>query len=97
MLLTSLHRYFRFLTAADQRRFLESCHAELPKRPRLQLDAAEYERLCREVLERDHCQLCGNPANLHVHHVKPRSWRGHDGEENLTTVCSECHRSIRQG
>ncbi len=33
MLLTSLHRYFRFLPRLDQRQFIEDCCAQLPKAP----------------------------------------------------------------
>jgi hypothetical protein len=33
ILLASLHRYFRFLTAHQQHQFVEACRAELPKAP----------------------------------------------------------------
>ena len=65
-----------------------------PKRPRFRLDRDSYERLCRQVLERDgwRCQNCGNSTNLQVHHVCPRSLLGDDIGENLIVLCSSCHR-----
>ena len=67
-----------------------------PKRPRLQLDREAYQLLYRQVLQRDgwRCQFCGNRRNLQVHHILPRSQSGDDTEENLTTLCSECHDQV---
>ncbi len=68
----------------------------LPKRPRIQLDREEYEQLSRQVLRRDcwRCQQCGSRINLEVHHIQLRSQSGDDVEENLITLCSECHDQI---
>ncbi len=63
------------------------------KNPRLRLDANNYRNLHRQVLERDNwrCQACGNMQNLQVHHLKHRSQSGDDEEQNLITLCAECH------
>ena len=63
------------------------------KSPRLRLDATSYRELHRQVLERDgwHCQNCGSMHNLQVHHLKFRSQSGSDVEQNLITLCSNCH------
>jgi 5-methylcytosine-specific restriction endonuclease McrA len=67
-----------------------------PKRPRLQLDPEAYQQLHQQVLRRDgwRCQQCGSRTNLQVHHIKPRTQAGDDVEENLITLCSECHRGL---
>ena len=67
-----------------------------PKSPRLRLNAENYSELHRQVLERDkwRCQMCGSMQNLQVHHLKFRSHSGGDVEENLITLCAECHARI---
>jgi 5-methylcytosine-specific restriction endonuclease McrA len=64
-----------------------------PKAPRLRLDSLSYESLRQQILRRDgwRCQFCGTMSNLEVHHRKFRSRSGSDSEENLITLCSECH------
>jgi len=66
------------------------------KHPRLQLDPEAYQQLCRQVLQRDgwRCQQCGSRTNLQVHHMKFRSHVGTDSEENLITLCCECHERL---
>ena len=66
------------------------------KRPRLKLDVPAYERLHRQVLERDgwRCQDCGRQDNLQVHHIRPRSRLGDDSEVNLITLCEKCHSGL---
>jgi 5-methylcytosine-specific restriction endonuclease McrA len=66
------------------------------KNPRLRLDADAYHELHRQVLERDgwRCQVCGSMQNLQVHHLKFRSRSGSDEEQNLITLCAECHEQI---
>ena len=63
------------------------------KSPRLPLDSESYRELHRQVLERDgwRCQFCGSMQNLQVHHLKFRSQSGGDVEQNLITLCAECH------
>jgi 5-methylcytosine-specific restriction endonuclease McrA len=70
-----------------------------PKQPRIRLDSAAYEELCQQVLRRDswRCQLCGSRTNLQVHHIQLRSQSGNDAEENLITLCSECHARVHAG
>ena len=64
-----------------------------PLLPRLRLDRMLYERLRQHVLHRDgwRCQSCGTMSNLEVHHKQFRSHSGDDSEENLITLCTECH------
>jgi 5-methylcytosine-specific restriction endonuclease McrA len=63
------------------------------KSQRLRLDRNSYRALHRQVLERDHwrCQVCGRMQNLEVHHLEFRSQSGSDEEQNLITLCAECH------
>ena len=53
-------------------------------------------RVRREVLARDRhrCQApgCGRTRFLEVHHNIPRNQGGNNQPENLTTLCSSCHR-----
>jgi 5-methylcytosine-specific restriction endonuclease McrA len=50
----------------------------------------------REVLARDQhrCQApgCGRTRFLAVHHIVPRNQGGSNKPENLSTLCSSCHR-----
>ena len=66
--------------------------------PRLRLDSTSYGKLHRQVLERDgwRCQYCGTMQHLQVHHLKFRSHSGGDEEQNLITLCSDCHARIHQ-
>jgi 5-methylcytosine-specific restriction endonuclease McrA len=63
------------------------------KTPRLRLDPTSYGVLHRQVLERDgwRCQACGSMQHLQIHHLKLRSQSGSDVEQNLITLCFECH------
>ena len=63
------------------------------KQPRLSLDAHWYRKVHRQVLQRDgwRCQMCGSMQRLQVHHIQFRSHSGADSEENLITLCAECH------
>jgi 5-methylcytosine-specific restriction endonuclease McrA len=67
-----------------------------PKLPRLRLDPLSYGTLRQRVLRRDgwRCQACGTMSNLEVHHKQFRSRSGDDCEENLITLCFECHDGI---
>jgi 5-methylcytosine-specific restriction endonuclease McrA len=68
------------------------------KSPRLRLDANSYLELQRQVLERDgwRCQVCGSMQRLQVHHLKFRSHSGSDVEQNLITLCAECHERMHR-
>jgi len=63
---------------------------------RLRLDSASYDKLRQQVLRRDawRCQACGAMSNLEVHHQEFRSRSGNDSEENLITLCDDCHRLV---
>ena len=69
-----------------------------PKSPRLRLDSKSYSQLHRQVLERDgwRCQVCGSMQHLQVHHLKLRSRSGGDEEQNLITLCAECHERVHR-
>jgi 5-methylcytosine-specific restriction endonuclease McrA len=66
-----------------------------PKKQRVRLDPDAYDQLRKQVLERDawRCQHCGRRTQLEVHHLTRRSSMGSDTEENLITLCHECHRA----
>ena len=59
----------------------------------MKLDPQAYEKLRLQVLERDawRCQNCGSTQHLEIHHKEFRSHAGCDSEENLITLCSDCH------
>ena len=67
-----------------------------PRRPRVRLDPDSYRKLRIEVLERDgwRCQSCGSSDCLQVHHICFRSRLGDDKDENLITLCADCHGEI---
>lgn len=59
-----------------------------------------YSSRRKAVLHRDNytCQYCGKKnCRLEVHHVKFRSNGGTDDEENLITLCKECHDGVHAG
>ena len=52
------------------------------------------------VLHRDNytCQCCGKKnCRLEVHHIKFKSQGGTDDEENLITLCEDCHKGVHAG
>ncbi len=69
-----------------------------PKRPRLRLDTKSYRKLWQRVIERDgwRCQNCGRLTGLQVHHIHARSHLGDDAEENLITLCAQCHEAVHR-
>jgi 5-methylcytosine-specific restriction endonuclease McrA len=66
----------------------------LEKKAGLRMAPRVYQQLRQRVLERDgwRCQACGSLTNLEVHHIRFRSQQGHDTDENLITLCFECHK-----
>lgn len=70
-----------------------------PKAASLRLDSLSYDGLRQRVLRRDgwRCQSCGAMSNLEVHHREFRSHSGPDSEENLITLCAECHARTHHG
>ena len=69
-----------------------------PRRPRLRLDPDFYRKLCTEVLQRDgwRRQTCGSSDDLQVHHIRSRGRLGDDMDENLITLCADCHSEIHR-
>jgi 5-methylcytosine-specific restriction endonuclease McrA len=67
----------------------------LAKKVRVKLARPEYGELRQRVLRRDawRCQFCGSSKNLEVHHQQFRSHSGEDKEDNLITLCTNCHAS----
>ena len=52
------------------------------------------------ILHRDNytCQHCGKKnCRLEVHHIKFRHSGGTDDEENLITLCEDCHKGVHKG
>ena len=52
------------------------------------------------ILHRDNytCQCCGKKnCRLEVHHIKFKSNGGTDDEENLITLCENCHKGVHAG
>ena len=52
------------------------------------------------ILHRDNytCQCCGKKnCRLEVHHIKFRRNGGTDDEENLITLCEDCHKGVHAG
>jgi 5-methylcytosine-specific restriction endonuclease McrA len=64
-----------------------------PKQRDLRLEAKAYQALRAQILRRDgwRCQACGAMTNLEVHHKRFRSQSGEDTEQNLITLCFDCH------
>lgn len=59
-----------------------------------------YSSRRKAVLHRDNytCQCCGKKScRLEVHHIKFRSDGGTDDEENLITLCADCHKGVHAG
>lgn len=50
-------------------------------------------KLRDEVLQRDGhaCVGCGETEDLTVHHIVPRNQGGQNDQDNLATLCEECH------
>ena len=65
---------------------------------RVRVDPIARENLRQQVLQRDgwRCQWCGSMSNLEVHHQQFRSHAGADSEQNLITLCAECHGDIHR-
>ena len=59
-----------------------------------------YSSRRKAVLHRDNytCQCCGKKnCRLEVHHIKFKSNGGTDNEENLITLCEDCHKGVHAG
>ncbi len=71
----------------------------LPKQRSVRLDRQRYSQARQQIFERDgwKCQHCGRCDQLQIHHRVRRSQMGPDTEDNLITVCSDCHRKLHLG
>lgn len=66
---------------------------------------AAWDRIRKRILDRDEhlCQPCLKAERItvgtHVDHIVPKAQGGSDADENLQTICVECHRvkSSREG
>ena len=59
-----------------------------------------YSSRRKAILHRDNytCQCCGKKnCRLEVHHIKFRRDGGTDDEENLITLCEDCHKGVHAG
>ena len=59
-----------------------------------------YSSRRKAVLHRDNytCQCCGKKnCRLEVHHIKFKSNGGTNDEENLITLCEDCHKGVHAG
>jgi 5-methylcytosine-specific restriction endonuclease McrA len=68
----------------------------LHKHISLRLDTESYATLRLQILRRDGwmCQNCGRKHRLQIHHKEFRSHGGEDQEENLVTLCADCHEFV---
>ena len=68
------------------------------KRERNRLGPERYDELRQEILRRDgwRCQACGRRKDLQVHHIEARGRLGEDTEQNLITLCADCHRTVHR-
>lgn len=57
------------------------------------------DRLRNKILKRDNyqCALCKSTEDLEVHHMQAIYMQGKSTEDNLLTLCSECHRYAPEG
>ena len=71
---------------------------DLWKQTPLRLDGEHYRELREGVLQRDgwRCQMRGAASNLTVHHQLYRSHSGEDVEQNLITLCADCHSAVHR-
>lgn len=46
----------------------------------------------------DRCFICGedNPNVLQEHHIVPRRYGGGDSDDNLITLCANCHEAVEK-
>jgi hypothetical protein len=56
-------------------------------------------KLRTTILKRDghKCTRCGVTEELHIHHIRPRSWMGQNEPRNLLTLCKSCHKEAHEG
>lgn len=52
-----------------------------------------------QIVRRDNnqCRRCGSTDNLQVHHITPVTAGGENKDQNLATLCKECHKLAHGG
>lgn len=60
------------------------------------LESERWNSLRNKRLEMDNfqCQICGNPKQLHVHHLFYPHTLGTETVNDLITLCADCHNMI---
>lgn len=43
------------------------------------------------------CQICGSKDHVEGHHLFDYSFGGAPNEENIITLCHDCHKKVHQG
>jgi 5-methylcytosine-specific restriction endonuclease McrA len=83
----------RMLCIPQRRIFSTTMNRAFPKQGRKRLASEPYRSLRQEILRRNgwRCKRCGGRCDLQIHHVELRSHLGNDGEQNLITLCENCH------
>jgi len=78
------------------REWENSMNQFLQKQMPIRVGTRDYGDLRERILRRDgwRCQFCGTMASLEVHHQQFRSHSGEGTEDNLITLCTNCHSSI---
>ena len=56
------------------------------------IKSSEWQETRQRILKRDRfrCVMCGEPKNLHVHHITYENL-GEEKDADLVTLCEECH------
>lgn len=62
------------------------------------LSSPEWKERRKAILKRDNfqCQMCGTGKNLRVHHIHYSEILGTEPDEDLITVCDDCHKRIHR-
>ena len=43
------------------------------------------------------CQICGSTVNTEGHHIFDYAYGGAANEDNIITLCHECHQAVHKG
>ena len=59
----------------------------------------EHSRAQRRGRERDQftCQICGSSDHTEGHHIFDYSFGGAASEDNIITLCHNCHQGVHNG
>lgn len=63
------------------------------------LQSDEWKEKRARILKRDNftCVRCGTGKNLRVHHIRYPEVLGTESDDDLITVCDDCHQKIHEG